>query len=109
LNTKLNPNDFRDRITDIYLRGVNLKPPANQVALHQRVLTALESARIASHNFQKLYLLDQLGPREANEIIDIAYNQIENAKAIRADVQYRMIDPQARTKVITASRLYRNF
>lgn len=109
LSMKLNPNEFRDRITDIYLRGVNLRPPANQEAMHQRVLTALESARIASLNFQKLYLLDQLNPREANEIIDIAYNQIENARNIRADVQYRMIDPQARTRVITASRLYRNF
>ncbi len=109
LTTKLNPNDFRDRVTDIYLRGVNLKPPANQEAMHQRVLTVLESSRVASINFQKLYLMDQLSPRLANEIIDIAYNQIQNAKAIRADVQYRMIDPQARTKVITASRLYRNF
>jgi hypothetical protein len=106
---KLNPNDFRDRVTDIYLRGVNLKHPASQEAVHQRVLTVLEAARLASINFQKLYLMDQLNPREANEIIDIAYNQVNHARNIRAEVQYNMIDPQARSKVLTASRLYRNF
>ncbi|MEI7633848.1 MAG: hypothetical protein WCK47_06160 [bacterium] len=105
LSGRFNPNDFKDAITDIYLRAIHLKPPKPQLSTHEQVLVTIKSARAAAENFQKLYLIDQVSQRDADEIIDTAYNQIEQAKKMRGALQVNMIDPMARTKVIKADKI----
>lgn len=101
----LNPNDFRDKITDIYLRAIHLKPPKSQEATHEQVLIAIKFAKVAAENFQKLYIMDQLSRPDAYDVIDSAFNQIRKSKTLRSEVQLKMIDPQARTKVIRAEKI----
>ena len=105
LSAAMSPNDFKDSIRDIYLRTIHLKPPTSQEATHERLILAVKYALTAAENFQKLYLLDQVSLQDAYDIIDTAYNQIRQAKELRADVQLRMIDPQARSKVIRAEKI----
>lgn len=102
---RMNPNDFKDTITDIYLRAIHLKPPKSQEGTHEQVLLAIKYARVASTNFQKLYIMDQLTKPDAFEVIETAYNQIRQSRQLRAEVQLRLIDPQARTKVIRAEKI----
>lgn len=101
----MSPNAFKDRMTDIYLRAIHLKPPKSQEGLHQEVLTAIKYAKVSSENFQRLYIMDQLSKPAAYEIIDTAYNQIERAKEMRSDLQVRLIDPEARHQVIRAEKI----
>jgi hypothetical protein len=42
---------------------------------------------------------------DAFEVIETAYNQIRQSRQLRAEVQLRLIDPQARTKVIRAEKI----
>ncbi|MCX7964005.1 MAG: hypothetical protein N2644_05935 [Candidatus Sumerlaea chitinivorans] len=99
------PNDFKDTVKDIYLRAIHLKPPKTQQATHEQVVLAIKYAYTAAENFQKLYLLDQVSNQDAYEIIDTAYEQIRKARELRAEVQLKLIDPQARTKVVRAEKI----
>jgi hypothetical protein len=105
LTGRMNPNEFRDTVTDIYLRAIHLKPPPAQEGTHQEVLVAIKFARAAALNFQKLYIMDQLSKPDAYDILDTAYNQFERAKKLRAEIQVKLIDPMARTKVIRADKI----
>ncbi|MCX7626174.1 MAG: hypothetical protein N2Z21_08190 [Candidatus Sumerlaeaceae bacterium] len=105
LSGRTNPNEFKDAIKDIYLRTIHLKPPKSQEATHEQVVLTMKYAYTAAQNFQKLYILDQVSLRDAYEIIDVAYNQIAQAKKLRGQIQLQMIDPQARTKVIKADKI----
>jgi len=105
LSSKMDPNDFKDAVKDIYLRALHLKPPKSQEATHEQVLLAIKYAYTAAQNFQKLLILDQVSLRDAYDIIDTAYNQIAQAKKLRGQVQIEMIDPQARSKVIQAEKI----
>lgn len=105
LSSRLNPNQFKDKINDIYLRAIHLKPPKSQEAIHTEVLIAIKHAKVASENFQKLYILDQVNMPDAHEIIDTAYAQIKRAQTLRGEVQVKMIEPQARMKVIRAEKI----
>lgn len=105
LSTRINPNDFKDEMTNLYLRTIHLKAPKSQEANHTNVILAMKNAKIASDNFQKLYVLDQVSMPDAYDIIDTAYNQIKTAKKLRADIQYNVIEPQARKKVILADKI----
>lgn len=105
LSGSMGPNEFKDAVRDIYLRTIHLKPPKSQEATHERVILAVKYALIAAENFQKLVILDQVSLRDAYEIIDTAYNQIGEAKRLRGEVQLKMIDPQARSKVIRAEKI----
>lgn len=105
LGGRMNPNEFKDAITDIYLRAIHLKPPTSQEAIHTEVLIAIKSAKVASENFQKLYILDQVNMPDAYDIIDTAYNQIKRSQTLRGEVQVRLIEPQARMKVIRAEKI----
>lgn len=105
LNIQLNPNDFKDTINDIYLRTIHLKPPKSQEAIHTEVILAVKHAKVASENFQKLYILDQVSTPDMHDIVDTAYAQIKKAQTLRAEVQVRMIEPQARAKVIKAEKI----
>ncbi len=92
----MNPNEFKDAINDIYLRAIHLKPPDSQEAIHTEVLIAIKHAKVASENYQKLYILDQVSMPDAYDIIDTAYNQIKKSQTLRGEVQVRLIEPQAR-------------
>lgn len=105
LSSRLNPNEFKDTINDIYLRAIHLKPPTTQEATHKEVLIAIKNAKVASENFQKLYILDQVSMPDAYDIIDTAYAQIKRAKTLRGEVQVKLIEPQARMKVIRAEKI----
>lgn len=102
---RMSPNNFKDKITDIYLRAIHLKPPKSQEGTHEEVIVAIKFAKAAADNFQKLYILDQLAKPDAYDIIDTAFNQIEKSKTMRGELQVRLIDPQARTKVIRADKI----
>lgn len=102
---RTDPNAFRDKITDIYLRAIHLRPPKSQEGTHEQVLIAIKTAKVASENFQRLYIMDQLSKPDAYTVIDTAFNQIKRAKLLRSEIQIRMIDPSARTKVITAEKI----
>jgi hypothetical protein len=104
LSGRMDPNRFRDTVTDIYLRAIHLKPPPAQEGTHQEVLVAIKFARAAAINFQKLYIMDQLSKPDAYDVIDTAYNQFERAKKLRAEIQVKLIDPMSRTKVIRADK-----
>ncbi len=105
LGGRMNPNEFKDAVNDLYLRAIHLKPPASQEAIHTEVLIAIKHAKVASENFQKLYILDQVNMPDAYDIIDTAYNQIKKAQTLRGEVQVRFIEPQARMKVIRAEKI----
>lgn len=105
LSGGLTPNEFKDAVKDIYLRGLHLKPPQSQEATHEQVVLALKYAYVAAENFQKLLILDQVSLKDAYDIIDTAFQQIGEAKKLRADVQLKLIDPQARTKFIRAEKI----
>ncbi len=105
LSSRLNPNEFKDKINDIYLRAIHLKPPKSQEAIHTEVIIAIKHAKVASENFQKLYILDQVNMPDAYEIIDTAYAQIKRAQTLRGEVQVKMIEPQARMRVIRAEKI----
>jgi hypothetical protein len=102
---RMEPNLFRDRITDIYLRAIHLRPPKSQEGTHEEVLIAIKHAKAASENFQRLYIMDQLSRPDAYVVIDTAYNQINLARLLRSELQVRLIDPMARTKVIRADKI----
>ncbi len=102
---KASPNLFKDRINDIYLRAIHLKPPKSQEGTHQELIVAIKFARSASENFQKLYMLDQVSKPDAYQIIDTAYAQIGKSKLMRGELQVKLIDPQARTKLISAEKI----
>jgi hypothetical protein len=105
LSSRLNPNEFKDKINDIYMRAIHLKPPKSQEAIHTQVLIAIKHAKVASENFQKLYILDQVSMPDAYDIIDTAYAQIKQAQTLRGEVQVKLIEPQARMKVIRAEKI----
>jgi len=105
LSSQLNPNEFKDTINDIYQRAIHLKPPKTEEAIHTDVIIAIKTAKVAAENFQKLYILDQVNMPDAYDIIDTAYNQIRRAKTLRGEVQVRLIEPQARMKVIRAEKI----
>ncbi len=105
LSSRINPNEFKDAVRDVYLRALHLKPPKSQEALHERVILAIKYAYVAAENFQKLIILDQVSLQDAYDIIDTAYNQIREAKKLRSEVQLGMIDPQARSKVIRPEKI----
>ncbi len=105
INSRLNPNEFKDEINNIYMRAIHLKPPRTQEAIHTEVLIAIKHAKVASENFQKLYILDQVNMPDAHDIIDTAYNQIKKSQQLRGEVQVRLIEPQARMKVIRAEKI----
>lgn len=105
LTGRMNPNEFRDTITDIYLRAIHTKPPKGLEGTHNQVLLAIKTAKVSAENFQKLYIIDQLSMPDAYEVIDTAYNQYHRAKELRAEVQLRLIDPEARMKVIRAEKI----
>jgi hypothetical protein len=105
LSGKMNPNDFKDAVKDIYLRTIHLKPPKSQEATHEQVVLTMKYALVAAENFQKLYILDQVSLQDAYGIVDTAFNQIDQAKKLRAQVQLGLIDPQARSKVIRADKI----
>ena len=102
---KSSPNDFRDKVTDIYLRAIHLKPPKKLEGTHNEVLLAVKSAKVSAENFQKLYIMDQVSRPDAYEILDTAFNQVNRSKKLRADIQIRMIEPEARVKVIRAEKI----
>ena len=99
------PNLFKDRITDIYLRAIHLKPPRSQEGTHNEVITAIKFAKVSAENFQKLFILDQVSYPDAYDIIDTAFNQFQRSRILRGEIQVRLIDPQARTKVIRAEKI----
>lgn len=103
--SQINPNDFKDKINDVYQRTIHLKPPKSLEAIHTEVIIAIKYAKVASENFQKLYVLDQVNMVDAHDIIDTAYAQIKKSQQLRGEVQVRLIEPQARTKVITAEKI----
>lgn len=105
LSGGMSPNLFKDRINDIYLRAIHTRPPKSQEGTHEQVLIAIKTAKAASENFQRLYIMDQVSMPDAHEIIDTAFNQIKRARQLRSDVQVKMIDPMARTKVIRAEKI----
>ena len=105
LSGQASPNLFKDRITDIYLRAVHTKPPKSQEGTHRELLVSIKYARAAAENFQKLYLLDQVSRVDAYDIIDTAYTQVNKAKVMRGEIQIKLIDPQARTRVIHADKI----
>lgn len=105
LGGRMNPNEFKDAINDIYLRAIHLKPPKTQEAIHTEVLISIKHAKVASENYQKLYILDQVNLPDAYDIIDTAYNQIKRSQTLRGEVQVRLIEPQARMKVIRAEKI----
>ena len=55
--------------------------------------------------FRSLYLLDQVSRVDAYDIIDTAYTQVNKAKVMRGEIQIKLIDPQARTRVIHADKI----
>ncbi|MGI8908749.1 MAG: hypothetical protein ACR2IE_19935 [Candidatus Sumerlaeaceae bacterium] len=99
------PNLFKDRITDIYLRAIHLKAPKSQEGTHNEVITSIKFAKVAAENFQKLFILDQVSYPDAYDIIDTAFNQFQRSRILRGEIQVRLIDPQARTKVIRAEKI----
>ena len=100
-----NPNDFKDHVTAIYQRAIHLRPPKSQEGTHEQLLVAVKTAKVAGDNLQKLYILDQVSQRDAHDIIDTAFEQVRRAKQLRGDIQVRMIDPQARTRIIKADKI----
>ncbi|MBX7246601.1 MAG: hypothetical protein K1X53_13980 [Candidatus Sumerlaeaceae bacterium] len=105
LAAKMNPNEFKDAVTDIYLRAIHLKPPPAQEGTHQEFLVTIKFARAAADNFQKLYIMDQLSRKDSYDIIDTAYNQIKRCKQMRSEIQIKLIDPMSRTKLIQAEKI----
>lgn len=105
LSGQASPNLFKDRMTDIYLRAVHTKPPKSQEGTHRELLVAIKYARAAAENFQKLYVLDQVSRVDAYDIIDTAFTQVNKAKVMRGEIQIKLIDPQARTRVIHADKI----
>ncbi len=99
------PNLFKDTVNDIYLRAIHLKPPTSQEGTHRELLVAIKYARTAAENFQKLYILDQVSRPDAYDIIETAFAQIDKSKIMRSEIQIKLIDPQARTKVIHAEKI----
>lgn len=105
LNGRVDPNEFLDEITDIYLRAIHLKPPKSIEATHQQVLVCIKTARIAAINYQKILIMDQLSKPDAYEVLDTAANLLDRARKLRAEIQYKMIDPEARTYQIRAEKI----
>ena len=99
------PNVFKDRVNDIYLRAIHLKPPKGLEATHDEVIVCIKYARASAENFQKLYLLDSVSKPDAYDIIDTAYDQYNKSKLMRGEIQVRLIDPEARMKVIQADKI----
>lgn len=99
------PNVFKDRVNDIYLRAIHLKPPKGLEGTHDEVIVCIKYARASAENFQKLYLLDSVSKPDAYDIIDTAYNQYNKSKLMRGEIQVRLIDPEARMKVIQADKI----
>jgi hypothetical protein len=102
---KASPNLFKDRIFDIYLRAIHLKPPAGLEGEHDEVIVCIKYAKAAAENFQKLYLLDSVSKPDAYDILDTAYDQYQKSKLMRGEIQVRLIDPEARMKVIQADKI----
>ena len=73
--------------------------------MHEQVVKCVQYARTSAMNFQKLYVMDQFDGVGADDVIDTAYDQLNKAKRLRAELQFRSIDAEARKQVFKADKI----
>ena len=105
LSGRMNPNEYFDTINNIYLRTIHLAPPKGKEGMHEQVVKCVQYARTSAMNFQKLYVMDQFDGVGADDVIDTAYDQLNKAKRLRAELQFRSIDAEARKQVFKADKI----
>ncbi len=92
------PSDLRTRITEIGTQVKEISPPPARVGLHQLALAMLAKSRLAAVNFEKLLILDLYDTNEARRIVQVAFQQIHEARQEQQQIQHGIVYPQIQFK-----------
>lgn len=87
------PNEYRDRIEDLYKRAKAIEPPSYKRLTHQSVLDLFELALRSAQNFEKLVILNQFSKQDAREIIHDAYEQLRRARELQQQIELTFREP----------------
>lgn len=97
------PNDFRKAVEALYAEATVITPPATEAKTHEEVIAALNDARLAAINFEKMAIFNQITQRETDSIIDAAYQMLKSSDARVANLQRKFAEDEVRYRRETAS------
>jgi hypothetical protein len=81
------PTNLRTAIVEIGARVRQLNPPATRLEMRDAALHMLTLAKTAALNFEKMLIMDQYQPKEAREIIEMAFLQMYQARSEQRDIE----------------------
>jgi len=102
LSAPLTPNEFRDKVDELYSRALVVKAPAGKEQLHEAVITAFAEARLAASNFEKLVILNRVPRAEAFLLIDNAYIRLNNANVMIGNIQKQLVADEVQFRLVQA-------
>ncbi|MDK2973134.1 MAG: hypothetical protein PWP23_2889 [Candidatus Sumerlaeota bacterium] len=99
------PADFREDVERLYSRGLLITPPPGLQKVHESVIMALNEGRLAAFHFEKLIILNEMTPTEAERLIDAAYTKINTSNRMIADIQRQFFSEETRVRIVSAEAL----
>ncbi|MBX3730108.1 MAG: hypothetical protein KF858_13070 [Candidatus Sumerlaeia bacterium] len=96
------PADFRFNVERLYSTALRIKPPAGLEKVHESVVTAFNEGRIAALHFEKLIVLNEMRPAEAERLINAGYERINASNRMVTDLQRQFFNDEVRFRIVSA-------
>jgi HEPN domain-containing protein len=90
------PSQFRQDITELGSRVFDLEAPMTRENQKKAAIEMFGIAKTSATNFEKMLILDQYDLKEARDIIQTAFLQMDNARKMQNDLMEAIQYPQAR-------------
>jgi hypothetical protein len=88
------PSTLRQNLADLDARARALKIPPTRKTQQQAAINMFSVARTAAANFEKMLIMDQYDPRQARDIIQTAFQQLDKALAMEHELVKQINAPQ---------------
>jgi len=96
---KMAPDVFRTVVTALYHETKQLQVPVGAENIHRDFVDMINDIRLASIYFEKLIILDQYEPKSQQEIIDKAFDLINQARKKRSALQETFLNREQKMRL----------
>lgn len=97
-------NKLREDMEELFLKVNAIKPPQTQEKIHAELIETVNTGRLASIYFTKFLILDQFDRERTENIVNEAYNLLNETNRKISRLQELMTDQETSVRVVKALR-----
>ncbi len=99
------PTVFRQEISDLSARADLMEPPPTRRDVHSALQAMFGELKSSALGFEKLLIMDQYTPRDAQQIVQKAFLEARSARTRQQKIQAQLTSPRAPGEAVGVQRV----